>query len=77
LFAGLSEDDLKDLPVLFRPEEYERGERIITRANAAARSTSSIKAALDILKLVVSREGECQEKNRLAAPGRHFRGKWN
>jgi len=30
LFAGLAEDDLKDLPVLFRVEQFNRGEKIIS-----------------------------------------------
>jgi len=62
LFAGLSEDDLKDLPVLFRPEEYERGERIITEGERGGSLYVIYQGGVDILKLVVSREGECQEK---------------
>ncbi|HVU39253.1 MAG TPA: cyclic nucleotide-binding domain-containing protein [Opitutales bacterium] len=62
LFAGLSEDDLKDLPVLFRAEEYQRGERIITEGDRGGSLYVIYQGGVDILKQVVSREGECQEK---------------
>jgi CRP-like cAMP-binding protein len=62
LFAGLSEDDLKDLPVLFRAEEYQRGERIISEGDRGGSLYVIYQGGVDILKQVVSREGECQEK---------------
>lgn len=62
LFAGLSEDDLKDLPVLFRTEEYQRGERIISEGDRGGSLYVIYQGGVDILKQVISREGECQEK---------------
>jgi len=72
LFAGLSEDDLKDLPVLFRTEEYQRGERIITEGERGGSLYVIYQGGVDILKQVVSREGECQEKIASLHPGDTF-----
>ncbi len=62
LFAGLAEDDLKDLPVLFRVEQFNRGERIISEGERGGSLYVIYQGGVDILKQVVSREGECQEK---------------
>ena len=62
LFAGLSGDDLQELPVLFRAEEYQRGERIITEGERGGSLYVIYHGGVDILKQVISREGECQEK---------------
>jgi CRP-like cAMP-binding protein len=62
LFAGLSEEDLRDLPVLFRCEDYQRGERIISEGERGGTLYLVYKGGVDILKQVVSREGECLEK---------------
>jgi CRP-like cAMP-binding protein len=62
LFAGLTEEDLKDLPVLFRVEHFQRGDRIITEGEHGGSLYVIYQGGVDILKQVVSREGECQEK---------------
>ncbi len=62
LFAGLTEEDLKDLPVLFRAEQFQRGERIISEGERGGSLYVIYQGGVDILKQVVSREGECQEK---------------
>jgi len=62
LFAGLEADDLKDFPVLFRVEEYQRGERIITEGEHGGSLYVIYRGGVDILKQIVSREGETQEK---------------
>jgi CRP-like cAMP-binding protein len=62
LFAGLNEEELKDLPVLFRVEQYQRGERIITEGERGGALYVIYRGGVDILKQVISREGECQQK---------------
>jgi CRP/FNR family cyclic AMP-dependent transcriptional regulator len=62
LFAGLSEEDLKDLPLLFRIEQYQRGERIITEGERGGSLYVIYRGGVDIHKQVISREGECQQK---------------
>src|ERR1700690_1147453 len=62
LFAGLAEEDLKDLPVLFRIEEFKRGERIISEGERGGSLYVIYQGGVDIMKKIVSREGECQEK---------------
>jgi len=62
LFAGLSEEDLRVLPVLFRAEKYRSGERIITEGEHGGCLYLIQSGEVDILKQVVSREGESREK---------------
>jgi CRP/FNR family cyclic AMP-dependent transcriptional regulator len=62
LFAGLSEEDLKDLPLLFRVEQYQRGERIITEGERGGSLYVIYRGGVDIHKQVISREGESQQK---------------
>lgn len=62
LFAGLAEEDLSDLPTLFRLEQFQRGERIITEGERGGTLYVIYQGGVDILKQIVSREGECQEK---------------
>jgi CRP/FNR family transcriptional regulator, cyclic AMP receptor protein len=62
LFSGLTEEDLKDLPVLFRVEQYQRGERIITEGERGGTLYVIYRGGVDIHKQVISREGECQQK---------------
>jgi len=62
LFAGLAEEDLKDLPVLFRIEAFARGERIISEGERGGSLYVIYQGGVDIMKKIVSREGECQEK---------------
>jgi CRP/FNR family transcriptional regulator, cyclic AMP receptor protein len=62
LFAGLTEEDLRDLPSLFRTEEYQKGDRIINEGEHGGTLYVIYRGGVDILKQVVSREGECLEK---------------
>ena len=62
LFAGLAEEDLKDLPVLFRVEQFQKGERIISEGERGGSLYVIYQGGVDILKQIVSREGECLEK---------------
>jgi CRP-like cAMP-binding protein len=62
LFAGLSAEDLKTLPVLFRVERHNRGDRILTEGERGGALYLIYKGGVDIFKQVVSREGDHQEK---------------
>jgi CRP/FNR family transcriptional regulator, cyclic AMP receptor protein len=62
LFAGLDEEDLSDLPALFRIGNFQRGERIITEGERGGALYVIYQGGVDILKQIVSREGESQEK---------------
>jgi CRP-like cAMP-binding protein len=72
LFAGLAEEDLKDLADLFRIEQFARGERIISEGERGGSLYVIYQGGVDILKLIVSREGECQEKIAVLHTGDTF-----
>ena len=62
LFSGLSAEDLDGLALLFRVEHYKQGDRIITEGERGGSLYLIYRGAVDILKQVGSRKGECLEK---------------
>jgi CRP-like cAMP-binding protein len=62
LFAGLSAEDLDGLALLFRVEHYKQGDRIITEGERGGCLYLIYRGAVDIMKQVESRQGECLEK---------------
>jgi CRP-like cAMP-binding protein len=62
LFAGLTGADLDGLSLMFRVEHYKQGDRIITEGEHGGSLYLIYRGAVDILKQVGSRKGECLEK---------------
>jgi CRP-like cAMP-binding protein len=62
LFAGLTEEDLRSLPLLFRVEYYQRGDRIITEGERGGTLYLIYSGNVDIFKQVGSRVGDNQER---------------
>ncbi|MGA2052231.1 MAG: cyclic nucleotide-binding domain-containing protein [Opitutales bacterium] len=62
LFLGLTAEDLDGLALLFRVEHYQEGDRIITEGERGGCLYLIYRGAVDILKQVSSRQGECLEK---------------
>jgi CRP/FNR family transcriptional regulator, cyclic AMP receptor protein len=72
LFAGLSAEDLKTLPVLFRVDRHNYGDRIITEGEHGSTLYLIYQGGVDIFKQVVSREGDHQEKIATLRAGDSF-----
>ena len=62
LFFGLTGEDLDGLALLFQVAHYKQGERIISEGERGGSLYLIYRGAVDILKQVGSRKGECLEK---------------
>jgi len=62
LFVGLSEKDLRDLPLLFRVENFQRGDVILKEGDKGGDLFVIYRGGVDILKQVGFKQGKSMEK---------------
>ncbi len=72
LFAGLSEADLRTIPLLFRAEQYARGETIIKEGDNDGNLFVIYKGGVDVLKQVGVGARKTQEKIATLGDGDTF-----
>jgi len=72
LFAGLTGKDLENLSLLFRVENYSKGDRIINEGERGGCLYLIYRGAVDILKQVGSRSKKVEEKIACLAAGDTF-----